>query len=261
MTSTLREQQQLFWRAVRFDPAPPEVDDAFLARGALSGRDRMAIYRRMYWYRQVDALWECFPVLGELLGEERFTKLACAYIAAHPSEHPALERLGRRLPSFVRMSGGAMLGADAALAADVAELEEAELAALVAPDPPSVARLSDLPLARLAEARLELVPSLQLRDVLVVAAHRVLRSEDVLAADAASTCTVLHHRPHHAPRARVVLPEEAAALRIAQAGAPLAAVCAAFAADPAPTTRAAITFSHWFGDALVARVRFDGDLR
>lgn len=257
----LTEMQRVFWRAVRFDPAPPEVDELFVSRGDLSARDRLALYRRMYWFRQVDALYETFPILADCLGEESFSKLASAYIATHPSEHHALEHLGERLPAFMRARGDAFITAGAEVWADLAELEWAQCAALVAPEPEALASLADLPLDRFASARLDFVPSLVICSVKPTALailRKLDRARRDLPADRGSEPqTVLVWRPDFHAKERVVASDEAEALARARRGATLDEVCLAFADAERPTERAALVITRWIADALVVRARID----
>ena len=257
----LAELQHIFWRSVRFDPAPPEVDDVFVSRGDFSGRDRLALYRRMYWYRQVDALYDTFPVLAECLGEEAFSKLASSYIAAHPSVHHALEHLGERLPSFMRARGDAFAFAGDAVWADLAELEWAQCAALLAPTPPSIASLGDLPFDRFACARLTLVPSLVTCSVRP-RALTILRARDreALTAECSSDWrTVIVWRPDFHTRERLLEGDEASALALARTGATLDEICLAFEHAANPMERAVHALTRWIADALVVRATLEGD--
>jgi len=259
----LVEMQRVFWRAVRFDPAPPEVDDVFVSRGELSARDRLALYRRMYWYRQVDALYDTFPILADCLGEETFAKLASAYVAAHPSEHHALEHLGERLPAFMRARGDAFVAAGGDVWADLAELEWAQCAALLAPEPEAIASLADLPLDRFASARLDFVPSLVVcsaRPAALAILRKLDRARRDLPAESGSAPrTVLVWRPDFHARDRVVASDEAEALARARRGATLDEVCLAFGDAENPTERAALVITRWIGDGLVVRARIEGE--
>lgn len=125
--SPLAEAQALFWQAVRFDPAPPEVDDVFAGAGALPARAGLAIYRTAYWVRQVEVLRELFPSVVSALGDGPFARLASRYIGAHPSRSPAIEALGAGFPDHVRASAHAGL-------ADAAALDWAMFEVSVAPD-------------------------------------------------------------------------------------------------------------------------------
>lgn len=153
----LRQAQQALWRAVRYDPTPADALSLFAGDGRLDAAQRLAIYRNMYWYRQVDALAQAFPRLREALGAEAFTKLVCKYIRHHPSQHPALEYLGRRLPDFARQHAPGYAG--------LARLEWTRNLALLAPESAGPARLSDVHPRTFPAARLSFVRSFHLIEV------------------------------------------------------------------------------------------------
>jgi hypothetical protein len=254
--TTLHAIEQLLWRSVRHDRSPPEVGPELSDAGRLRGGEGLSIYRRMYWYRQIDALWDSFPALGHALGEERFTKLACAYIAAHPSEHPALEWLGRELPRFVRERG------EPPSIADIAELEWAQCRSLLAPDPPRVATAAEVRPEAFASAILSFVPSVavcraRLCALTAVGVARRHPGAPVVLADDAEPVTILVHRPRFATTERALEIDEAEALAAAQRGEPLAAACAAFAAHERPVARAAAILKRWFDDGLIAGVQHE----
>lgn len=119
---------------------------------------RLAVYGDGYWLRLVEVLAGDYPALRDQLGAATFAGLARAYLEAHPSRHPNLNRLGGRLPHFLARRSGVT----AELVA-LARLELALTRAFDAPEPtPPVgdpfAALGD----GLAEARLALHPSVQI---------------------------------------------------------------------------------------------------
>jgi hypothetical protein len=63
--------------------------------------ERVEIYNRMYWFRLLECIATDFPGMRALLGDERFWKLAEAYLRAHPSHSFTLRNLGAKLPRFV----------------------------------------------------------------------------------------------------------------------------------------------------------------
>ncbi|MDD9945803.1 MAG: DNA-binding domain-containing protein [Myxococcales bacterium] len=154
---SLQELQRAFWRAVRYDPTPADALGHFVGDDRLDAAGRMDVYRKMYWYRQVDALADVFEHTRDALGAERFTKLACRYIRNHPSTHPALEHLGHALPGF--------LSRQAPEVSDLALLEWTRLLALVAPDPGRLCGAQDANPATFATAHLVFVPSLHVIEV------------------------------------------------------------------------------------------------
>jgi hypothetical protein len=94
----LAETQKLFWEALRGESR--DVEACFLGTPDLGAAERVRIYSDMFVWRQVDALREDFPEVAARLGEDRFFRLARAYVLAHPSEHPDLGRLGRHFAAF-----------------------------------------------------------------------------------------------------------------------------------------------------------------
>src|SRR5262245_21101067 len=132
---TLSGTESLFWdlitapegvrpgleALVRAGKADPSAIEALIAGDdRLPAADRLDIYANMYFFRLLDCLREDFPRLATALGEDRFHNLATDYLLAHPSEHPSLRFLGRRLPEF--LAGHALARASGALV-DLARLE------------------------------------------------------------------------------------------------------------------------------------------
>lgn len=63
--------------------------------------ERLEIYNRQYWFRLKDCFYEDYPGLRAILGEDRFDRLACAYLERHPSQSFTLRNLGRHLVKFL----------------------------------------------------------------------------------------------------------------------------------------------------------------
>lgn len=98
---------------------------------------RLAVYHDAYRQRLIEALGEDFPLLGALLGETRFRRLALRYLAACPSHSHTLRELGRGLPGFLARRPALRATAafewallDAFDAADAPTLTAADLAAV-----------------------------------------------------------------------------------------------------------------------------------
>ncbi|ATC62927.1 DUF2063 domain-containing protein [Nibricoccus aquaticus] len=64
--------------------------------------ERVEIYNRMYWFRLLECIATDFPGVRALLGDERFWKLAEAYLAKNLSRSFTLRNLGAKLPLFVK---------------------------------------------------------------------------------------------------------------------------------------------------------------
>jgi hypothetical protein len=67
----------------------------------LSSFDRLEIYNKQYWFRLLDCLYEDFPGLRTLIGDERFHDLSIAYLQKYPSNSYTLRDLGNRLEKFL----------------------------------------------------------------------------------------------------------------------------------------------------------------
>ena len=68
----------------------------------LSSFDRLEIYNRQYWFRILDCLYDDYPGLLAVVGEEQFLKLATAYLTKYQSDSYTLRNLGDRLEKFLR---------------------------------------------------------------------------------------------------------------------------------------------------------------
>jgi hypothetical protein len=119
----------------------------------LTSLERLEIYHRVYWARLIDSAADDNPGLVSLLGEKRFTRLICAYLARYPSRSFTLRDLCSRLPRFIREEPR-WTAPRTALAAEVAAFEWAQTEAFdgaarplptpeeVAGTPPSRLRLA-----------------------------------------------------------------------------------------------------------------------
>jgi hypothetical protein len=251
-----QSQAALYALIVDARGAQPKLAERIVEPNArLSSRERVDIYTRQYPARMHDALAEDFPCLVHALGHERFEALVAAYTRAHPSEHHDLGRFGRRLPSFLRRRARTLPRPDLA---DLAALEWARTDCFLAADAAPVGRdaLGALPPDAIPHARLLLVPGLAVLD----AQHDVLPLWKALDAgrrapkpsDVEHGHTVVWRKGFQVFHAPVGKPE-AKALRLAQAGEPLAAVMM-----PWSRLGTAVAFgalASWFGEGMVAGVR------
>jgi hypothetical protein len=154
----LRDLQAAFWRALTDPDGAPGILPLVREGGTISPGERFGIYAGMYQARLIDALREDFSKLAAALGDERFADLMRAYLAAHPSSHPSLGRLGEGLPKFV--ADGRVPGLPH-FAADLARLEWVRVEVFAAPDrrPLSVEELRAVPLDAWPGLRWSLVPA------------------------------------------------------------------------------------------------------
>lgn len=154
--SSLAEVQQLFWRLCRGEKAPDELQATFRGGTGLSASEGIGVYRRMFVYRQIEALRHEFPRTNALLGINPFNEQAERYILQHPSEHPALEWLGRNLGEYLASHGPEPRSAVSGLAA----LEWARSRAFLAPNPARVLAATDIDPATFVSSVPRVVPSL-----------------------------------------------------------------------------------------------------
>src|SRR5579859_1188704 len=73
-------------QAFRDGRAMADVAEAFIKpNDRLTAIERLAIYNRQYWMRLLDCLWDDYPGLRAILGQEKFELLRIAYLCAYPS--------------------------------------------------------------------------------------------------------------------------------------------------------------------------------
>lgn len=128
-----------------------KAGDYITPNDRLTSHERLEIYSRSYWYRILDSLYEDFPGLRAIIGDDAFHRLSRAYLAAHPSESFTLRNLGRELPSWL-CAHRRYTGRSHALALDMVRLEWAHIEAFDG--------LADKPLG--PEDLLELGPELRM---------------------------------------------------------------------------------------------------
>jgi hypothetical protein len=202
-----------------------DLDAVFLSDARLSASDRLAIYNRGYYYRLLDALSSVFEQTARLLGNADFERLALAYLTRHPSEHPAVERVGRLFPQYLREHKEI---ADSA--SDLAALEWARLSALVAPNPRAVLSASGIDPALFPSSRVHLVPSLHWLELDPLALEAYAGAEPTGAQLSAPVerCAVAVWRKQHAVLHERLPALELEALQLAAEGASIARICAGF---------------------------------
>jgi hypothetical protein len=115
----------------------------------------------MFFARLLECLAEDYPAVVKLCGRETFSKLARAYLKAHPSRHYSLNFLGRRLPEFL---DGPVRFPRRALLADVARVERAISESFDAAVTPSMtpADMALVPPAAWETGKIRLTESLRL---------------------------------------------------------------------------------------------------
>lgn len=203
--------------------------------------DGMQIYANMFIWRQIDSLVEDFPKLAALTGDS-FAPLCQAYVAAYPSQHHSLARLGRALPDYLAACTG--LRADLS---DMAALEWARCEVF-------------------EEASARTLATLQAEDLRVVPALRTLRLDyDVVTVwndieHARSipeprrepSCTVVWRKDFDVYHVRLDALEAEAFGRL-QAGATLAEICEVFAEQSDAIGAASRAIGSWLAEGWIAQ--------
>lgn len=98
----LRELQRDFQRHVMH--GLEHIVDAVVGTPRVPADLRLAIYSEAYRLRLTDALASTLPRLQQLLGKDRFARVALEYIDLYPSSHPSIRWFGDRLPALLRRS-------------------------------------------------------------------------------------------------------------------------------------------------------------
>jgi hypothetical protein len=98
----------------------------------LTSYERLQIYSRSYWYRILDSLYDDFPGLRAIVGDDAFHKLSRAYLAAHPSQSFTMRNLGHALEPWLRPRRQ-YTGGRHAMALDMVRLEWAHIEAFDGP--------------------------------------------------------------------------------------------------------------------------------
>lgn len=252
---SLVETQAAFRALATRGEAPGVAAEDFLVGSpAFPAGERIAIYADMYSWRLADALREDYTKLAAVLGDERFFALAEAYASEHPSDDPDLGRFGRYLPSFLLR----FPGSERPDLHDLAALEWARSEVFFEAPTTPVGReaLAALDPAAFSRARLEPVPALRVlrleHDVLTTWRHL----EDGEAAGpvlAVPTSLAVWRAGFDVFHARIET-DEARALELAWAGAPLATVCGAFTGGEDPATVAFTALASWLDEGWIAAI-------
>src|SRR5260370_14452688 len=85
------------------DRIAPNTDAGYLKpNDRLTSLERLEIYSRSYWFRVLDSLYDDFPGMRAVLGQQAFHRLSRAYLADCPSRSFTLRNLGSRLEDWLQ---------------------------------------------------------------------------------------------------------------------------------------------------------------
>jgi hypothetical protein len=228
-----------------------------------SAETMFGVYRNAYWARLVEALGNDLPGLKALMGDADFDRMARAYIAQHPSQHPSIRWAGRHLAAFLATEAPYR---DQPWFADMARFDWALAFAFDAADA-SVAGLADLagvPPEFWGSIRLAFHPTLdafRIATPVDEARPRLLENADLLL-DRGARCerAIMAWRLGQDVKFRAIDPLEFSALQAMQGGATFGAMCELVAGSVDPETaplRAAQILQGWLEWGIVATVNHD----
>jgi len=222
------------------------------------------VYLNAYWARLVECLGVDFPALKALAGDQAFDRLARAYVAKHPSQHPSIRWAGRKLPEFLAAEAPYR---DDPWFADMARFDWALAFAFDAPDAPAagLADLATVPPEFWGSVRLQFHPTLDLFRISTPvdeARPRLLENSDIVL-DRAARCqrAIMTWRMEYDVKFRAIDLLELAALQAMQAGATFGDMCELVAREIDPEQaplRAAQILQGWLEWGIVATVGHDG---
>lgn len=222
------------------------------------------VYRNAYWARLVECLGNDFPALKALAGDQAFDRLARAYIARHPSQHPSVRWVGRTLAEFLATE--APYNADP-WSADMARFDWALAFSFDAADAPvaALAELTAVPPEFWGGVRLAFHPTLdefRIATPVDEARPRLLENPDIVL-DRAGRCErgVMTWRMDQDVKFRAIDLLERAALQAMRDGATFGDMCELVAREVDPNEaplRAAQILRGWLEWGIVARIEHDG---
>lgn len=239
----LAELQRFFAEAATSGAGPrPGLEQVFVGDSGLSASARLGIYNRAYYFRLLGGLASVFEQVQRCLGQAEFQRVGLSYLAQHPSEHPALERVGRLFPAYLRER------AFSETLVGLAELEWARLCALVAPNPARVALRADVDPARLPGSHLRLIPALRWLELVPEVLSLFAGEAPAPLAAASERVAIAVWRRGHVVRQVQLGALEFQALQLAARGASTSEICTLFDTGN-PTQDIAKAFevlSSWF---------------
>jgi hypothetical protein len=102
--SDLLHWQQAVQNAILSPASDLKAQLAHLLRtDGASPQQRIAVYVDAYVLRLAEALRTNYPALHQLLGDNEFDRMACRYLAVHPSSHASIRWFGQHLSKFLGM--------------------------------------------------------------------------------------------------------------------------------------------------------------
>ncbi len=153
----------------QFKPIAEQSELVDAVKSIVSGNDRLSplqqaeIYREQFWFRHRDSLYEDYPGLLHILGEQAFEQFLRAYLLACPPDSWTLRDLGNRIAGFA-VEYTEFDPGKAALARDMAAFELAFIDIWDGAETQAIelGRVESIPPEAWVTAKLELHPLLTL---------------------------------------------------------------------------------------------------
>jgi len=230
----------------------------------LTSFERLEIYARSYWFRVLDCLYDDYPGVRAIIGDPKFMKLATAFLAEFPSASFSMRNLGSRLPQYMQKHPE-FAGRHAALAAEMARFEWAQVVAFDGPQSPPLSE--DDVLDGGPKLRVALQPYLTILECeYPVDDFALALKENALRGEASNALTAMPksraasrkqlprpkktliavHRQQNQLYFKRLEPEGCAILAQLRAGKTLSAACAAALRDADPEIDWAARVQEWF---------------
>ena len=235
------------------------IDDAKV--GAVR---RLGIYHKAYRLRLIEALFNAYPMLYVLLGDDLFDSTARSYIDAHPSSYHNMRWYGDAMHAHL-----AEQLPDHPITAELADFEWTLALAFDAPDTPvlQIQDLASIPPEDWSELSFQFQPSLHLLQLRwnTVVTWKALEAKEAHPAFEQKVLpeTWLIWRRELNPRFRSLDAMEESALSLAISSASFADICANLSsqladeesAEEESAMKAAQYLASWLEDGIIARLQ------
>lgn len=159
---SLLELQRRMQSSVIAQGETVDIETEIAAPCGIAAAQRIGVYVDAYRLRLLEILAEDYRALARWLGEDEFTRIGTAYIAAHPSDTRSVRWFGRHFGTFLETHA-----ADQLLLAELAHFEWAQGIAFDAADadPAGIARMAAIAAERWPRLRFTFHPCVQLLDL------------------------------------------------------------------------------------------------
>lgn len=249
---SLYGMQSQFWSLMRqpVGLGNPQAAAELFRSNRMSPEKAVDVYRRMYWFRQQEAIAECFPRVLRAMGRSAFECAARSYLEHFPSQFPELERLGLHFPDFLTQEGWPVL------LSDLAHLELGRTRAFLTPNVTALG-LAEVALhPRFSLLKLNFTPSFQLLRLHPLTFQFWENPERKLTSEEAKhpRRPLVVSRQGFSVSHEWVDEVEAISLEAAFSGSDMSALCSLFIQQHKSPEQAMMWVSHWFSRGWIESV-------